>query len=70
MRGVGLPEGTRGVLEAYRGHIDRLIIDASDEADVPLGADFGVHVEATDTRLTGPDAGRALVSAILEDREV
>jgi len=67
MRGVGLTEGTTGVLEAYRGRIDRLFVDSADAADVGLGAEFGVRVVATDTRLTGPDRGRALVTRILDE---
>jgi LPPG:FO 2-phospho-L-lactate transferase len=65
MRGVGLPSGTRGILEAYRDRIDRLFIDAADHADVGLGNEFDVDLVAMDTRLTGPDGGGDLARAML-----
>lgn len=68
MAGVGLSHGTRGVLEAYSGLIDTLYIDTADSRDVPLGADFGVAVIATDTRLTGEDNGASFASSILAAR--
>ena len=65
MRAVGLPEGTLGVLEAYRGFLDALVVDTDDANDVGLGDAFGVHVITADTRLGPPDGGRACVEAVL-----
>lgn len=66
MLGVGLSGGTLGILEAYRGLMDRLYIDDADAADTTLGNDFSVQVIPADTNLTGPDLGVSLASAILE----
>lgn len=65
MRGVGLAEGTRGVLEAYAGRLDALIVDTGDAADIGLSEETGVDVIAADTRLTGSDGGAATVAAVL-----
>lgn len=65
MAGLGLRPGTAGVLDAYAGRIDALVIDVGDAADVEVGASVGVDVITADTRLTGPDDGAAAVSAIL-----
>ncbi len=66
MVGVGLPSGTTGVLEAYRGLIDHLFIDEADARDVALGPQFEVSIHAHDTRLTGPDEGAAFALKMLE----
>ena len=65
MRGLGLPRGTRGVLEAYIGLVDVLFIDKADSDDASMGDDFGVAVIPADTRLTGEDHGAALARQIL-----
>jgi LPPG:FO 2-phospho-L-lactate transferase len=65
MRGVGLPPGTRGVLEAYKAVIDRLYIDNVDRRDVSMGPEFSVDVIARDTLLTGADQGAAFAAEIL-----
>jgi LPPG:FO 2-phospho-L-lactate transferase len=65
MRGVGLSEGSLGVLEAYQGLLDALVVDVDDAGDVPMGPDFGVDVLAAETRLDGPDRGRPCVDAVL-----
>ena len=65
MRAVGLSEGTLGVLEAYRGLLDALVIDMADAEDVGLGDAFSVDVITADTRLGPPGDGRACVAAVL-----
>ena len=65
MRAVGLPDGTLGVLEAYRGFLDALVVDTADANNVGLGDAFGVDVITADTRLGPPDRGRACVEAVL-----
>jgi LPPG:FO 2-phospho-L-lactate transferase len=65
MAGVGLPPGTAGILAAYAGRIDALVVDDADRADAGLGADHGVDVMAANTVLTGSDGGRSLAELIL-----
>lgn len=65
MRGVGLRPGTAGVLEAYRGRIDALVVDESDEADIDLGEPFGVEVITAPTRIDRRDGGSALATRVL-----
>jgi len=65
MAGVGLSAGTRGILEAYHGHIDDLFIDQADSGDIPIGDDFGIAVHTLDTRLTGQDHGATFASEML-----
>lgn len=65
MAGVGLAEGTRGILEAYAGLIDTLFVDVGDRGDVTIGDGFGVAVIPRETRLTGTDQGAALAREIL-----
>jgi LPPG:FO 2-phospho-L-lactate transferase len=66
MRSLGLSPGTRGVMEAYDGLIDRLFVDAGDAADESLGDKEGISVIAHDTRLTGPDSGAQFAGIVLE----
>jgi LPPG:FO 2-phospho-L-lactate transferase len=66
MAGVGLSGGTRGVLEAYRGTIDHLFIDASDTPDTVLGPEFNVEVRTGNTRLSGGDEGAAFALELLK----
>lgn len=55
MASLGLPAGNAGVLQAYDGLVDTLIIDESDSADLAtLGGD--VRVVAMDTRIVDPAA--------------
>lgn len=65
MRGIGLAGGTEGILEAYAGRIDALVVDLADEADVGLGSRRGVEVLVSDTRLDAGDGGSALIDRIL-----
>ncbi len=65
MRGVGLSPGTQGVLEAYRGRIDALVVDESDESDMDLGRPFGVDVITAPTRIDRTEGGSALAARVL-----
>lgn len=65
MAGVGLSPGTQGILEAYRGLIDFLCIDAADSQDIALGSEFGVMIDAADTRLSGQDEGASFARHLL-----
>jgi len=67
MSGVGLSEGTKGVLEAYRGLIDHLYIDVSDTEDVAMGTDFDVAIHTADTKLSGPDEGAGFARTLLRE---
>ena len=64
MRSLGLSPGTRGVLEAYEGLIDRLIIDVADASD-PASHSGSVAVEPHDTRIVEAAAARRLGEEIL-----
>ncbi len=65
MAGVGLPIGTAGILEAYAGRIDALVVDTTDADDVRLGDEYGTEILVADTHLTGGDRGAALVECVL-----
>jgi len=65
MAGIGLSAGTRGVLEAYRGMIDYLLIDDDDRDDIGLGDEFGVSVHATNTNMASDRGGESLALQIL-----
>jgi len=67
MSGIGLPGGNRGVLAAYDGLIETLLVDAADSDDINLGDEFDVEVVATDTRLTPDDRGSTLAALILRE---
>jgi LPPG:FO 2-phospho-L-lactate transferase len=58
MAGVGLAEGTAGVLEAYAGMLDVLYVDAGDADDVSLSESSGVRIIAANTRLDGDQGSR------------
>jgi LPPG:FO 2-phospho-L-lactate transferase len=60
---LGLGSGTGGVLAAYRGIIDTLVVDRTDEADV--GEVDGVRVTALDTRIEREGPAADLARAIL-----
>lgn len=64
MRGVGLPEGTEGILAAYDGLIDELVIDTSDAADIDSIA-TGVEIWATDTRIGDPESSLGLAKKLV-----
>jgi LPPG:FO 2-phospho-L-lactate transferase len=63
MASLGLPPGNAGVLEAYHGLIDTLVIDSADRGDVD--ALVGVEVVVTDTRIGLPEEGARLAKELL-----
>ena len=63
MADLDLGKGTEGVVAAYRGLIDTLVVDDDDHADV--GEVEGVSVVALDTRIPGRAEAARLAEAIL-----
>lgn len=64
MASLGLPPGNAGVLAAYEGVVNHLIIDDSDAADIPdLARD--VAVSAMDTRISDAEAARRFCEEVL-----
>lgn len=63
MRSIGLPDGNEGVVEAYRGLIDELVVDTSDGADVDRLS--GPSLRALPTHIIDPGDAEALCRAIL-----
>jgi LPPG:FO 2-phospho-L-lactate transferase len=61
---LGLGSGTAGVLAAYEGLIDKLVVDVSDRADT--GVIDGVEVIAHPTRIVEPGPAAGLARAILD----
>ena len=58
MESLGLAPGNAGVMEAYPGLLDALVVDTGDAADVASLARPDVRVVAMDTRVTD-DVSRA-----------
>jgi LPPG:FO 2-phospho-L-lactate transferase len=65
MRGLGLPPGNAGVLAAYDGLLDELIIDTADVADID-DIDTEVQVRARDIRIADVDSATDLASALID----
>jgi len=65
MEGLGLPSGTAGVIAAYEGLLDEIVIDPVDAADTKL--DLGVEIRVLPTRITDPEAAATLASRLLEE---
>jgi LPPG:FO 2-phospho-L-lactate transferase len=65
MAGIGLAEGTAGVLEAYSGMLDVLYIDTGDADDTSLAEASGVRILAAETRLDG-DRGMRFAAGLLD----
>ena len=63
MASLGLAGGNAGVVEAYDGIIDTLVIDVQDAADA--AALSGIDLIVTDTRIEGADQGKRLAQDIL-----
>ncbi len=63
MVSLGLPPGTRGVVFAYDGLIDTLVLDRADAAD-STGID-GVTVVLTDTLMSDLDSSRRLAATLI-----
>lgn len=64
MASLGLPRGNQGVLQAYSGLIDTLVIDESDAGE-PLAAG-DVDIFTTDTLIGEPEAARRLAAELVE----
>lgn len=64
MASLGLQPGNAGVLAAYDGLLNRLIIDVSDAADIP-DLDGPVTVSALDTRIPEADAAVRFCEKVL-----
>ena len=63
MASLGLPPGNAGVMEAYAGVVDTLVVDTQDADDArQLG---GVEVMVTDTRIKEVARARELAEEIL-----
>jgi LPPG:FO 2-phospho-L-lactate transferase len=63
MSSLGLPPGTAGVLQAYRGLLDDLIVDLEDIKDA--GGAAGVRIHALDTRIAEPGAAARFAAEVL-----
>ena len=63
MASLGLPAGNAGVIEAYAGLIDMLVVDTQDADDA--GQLGGVEIMVTDTRMEATPRGRELAEEIL-----
>lgn len=66
MRGLGLPAGTEGILAAYQGLVDELVIDSSDAADIQ-SLSTEVVLKAMDTRIADPIRAAALAARIVDE---
>jgi LPPG:FO 2-phospho-L-lactate transferase len=64
MASLGLPAGNAGILAAYEGLIDQLIVDVSDADDVRSLAG-AVSIRAADTRIADPEAARRFGQDVL-----
>jgi LPPG:FO 2-phospho-L-lactate transferase len=66
MRSLGLPPGNAGVLAAYDGLVDRLVIDRGDAGEADGLAGSGVAVSVLDTRIAAPAAAASFAEKLLE----
>jgi LPPG:FO 2-phospho-L-lactate transferase len=66
MAAVGLPAGSEGVVAAYDGLLDLLVIDIGDADDVPALEERGIRAMATDTRIAEPGSAAAFAARLLE----
>jgi hypothetical protein len=65
MASLGLPPGNAGVLAAYDGLLDELIVDTGDAADAAEIETSDVRLRILPTSLTDPDAARIFSEAAL-----
>jgi len=63
MASLGYPPGTRGVVSAYRGMVDLLIVDTRDAGDI--GEIDGVMVETADTLMPDEEASIRLAKELM-----
>jgi LPPG:FO 2-phospho-L-lactate transferase len=66
MTGIGLPPGNAGVVAAYPGLIDVLVIDRGDAADAEALASPRLRVLAADTRIAEPTAAAGFAAWLLD----
>lgn len=64
LAGLGLGEGTEGILAAYDGLLDELVIDTSDMADV-TGLSGEVELRALPTRISDPEAATTFATRLV-----
>lgn len=64
LRGLGLPDGTEGIITAYEGLLDELVVDVGDETDASLGG-TGLDVYALPTRISDPERAIELAAKII-----
>jgi LPPG:FO 2-phospho-L-lactate transferase len=69
MAGLGLPSGNRGILEAYDGLLDVLVIDRGDAAEASTLHAEGVRLIALDTRIADAAAGAAFGRRLVDRLE-
>lgn len=65
MASLGLPAGTQGVLKAYEGLLEMLVVDSADVVDEKLST-ATTRVVAHDTRIADPAAGGAFASWLVD----
>ncbi len=65
MAAMGLPPGTPGVLEAYDGLLNALVVDSTDRADERLSSP-DTTVVAGDTRMTTEAQGRTFATWLMD----
>lgn len=65
LKGLGLPEGTAGILAAYDGLLDELVVDTSDMADLAVDATTDVELRALPTRISEPEAAVTLAARLV-----
>jgi len=66
MATLGLPPGTEGVLAAYDGLLDLLVVDQQDSRDVGLSKS-GTRLVAADTRIAEPAAAVRFATWLIEE---
>ena len=62
---MGLPDGTAGILAAYEGLIDTLVVDRADRADEVLST-ATTRILSADTMLVEPAAGRHFAAWLID----
>ncbi len=65
MAAMGLPDGTAGILAAYEGLIDTLVVDRADRADEILST-ATTRILSADTMLVEPAAGRHFAAWLID----
>ena len=65
MASLGMPEGTAGILSAYEGLIDTLVVDAAVAQDERLSTS-ATRVIGGDTLLVEPAAGRRFAEWLID----